>query len=264
MVGAALAAPPAAPANGGGGEELLRVDDLNVPGAVHDVSFSLHRGEILGLAGLVGAGRTEILRAVAGADPRASGRMSIDGREVPWPRSVRAALRRGIALAPEDRKTQGLVLNRTAAENVVMGDMSGVARAGLISSRRRRAAAAEACGPLAFDTSRLDVQVSTLSGGNQQKLALAKWVHRRPRILLVDEPTRGIDVGAKVEVLGVMRRLADEGLAVILVSSELEEVVEVADRALVVAGGRGAGILERADLSVDRILQRVFAVEEAA
>jgi ABC-type sugar transport system ATPase subunit len=264
MVGSALATRPPPAAEGGRGREVLRVEGLNVPGAVHDVSFSLHQGEILGLAGLVGAGRTEILRAVAGADPRATGLMRIDGQEVAWPRSVRAALRRGIALAPEDRKSQGLVLNRTAAENVVMSDMRGVARGGLISGRRRRAAAAAACGPLAFDTARLDVQVSTLSGGNQQKLALAKWVHRRPRILLVDEPTRGIDVGAKVEVLRVLRHLADDGLGVILVSSELEEVVEAADRALVVAGGRGAGVLEGADLSVDRILQRVFAVEEAA
>lgn len=261
MVGSAVSLASPSSRTSAPGEELLRVESLSLPGSVEDVSFSLRRGEILGLAGLVGSGRTEILRAIAGADPPLTGNMRIEGREVVWPRSVRAGLRRGIALAPEDRKAQGLVLNRTCAENVVMSDMKPVARAGLISARRRHAAAAEACRPLAFDISRLDEQVSTQSGGNQQKVALGKWVHRGPRVLLMDEPTRGIDVGAKAEILRVMRRLADEGLAVIFVSSELEEVVDASDRALVIAGGRIAGTLEGPDLSVDRILQRVFALE---
>lgn len=261
MVGSALSlAPPSARASKPG-EELLRVSGLTVPGSVEDVSFSLCRGEILGLAGLVGSGRTEILRALAGAAPPATGQMRFDGQEVPWPRSVRAGLRRGIALAPEDRKAQGLVLTRSCAENVVMSDIKAVARGGLISARRRHAAAAEACGPLGLDISRLDEQVSTLSGGNQQKVALGKWVHRGPRVLLMDEPTRGIDVGAKAELLRVMRRLADGGLAVIFVSSELEEVVDASDRAVVIAGGRATATLEGPELSVDGILQRVFAVE---
>jgi ABC-type sugar transport system ATPase subunit len=241
--------------------EVLRIDGLTVPGVVTDVSFALRRGEILGLAGLVGAGRTEILRALAGAEPPAQGRMFRDGREVAWPRSVRAGLRQGIALAPEDRKTQGLVLSRTGAENVVMSDMRPVARAGVIRDRQRHEAAARACRPLGFDADRLGEPVLSFSGGNQQKLALAKWIHRGPSILLVDEPTRGIDVGAKAEVLGVLRRLADDGLSVIFVSSELEEVVEATDRALVIAGGGLAANLEGAELTVDRILQVVFDAE---
>jgi ABC-type sugar transport system ATPase subunit len=262
MVGSAV--PGAATRRGPGRREVLRIEDLTVPDVVTDVSFALRRGEILGLAGLVGAGRTEILRAIAGADPPSRGRMYREGREIPWPRSVRAALRRGIALAPEDRKTQGLVLSRTAAENVVMSDMRPVARMGVINDRRRDEVATSACGPLGFDPRRLGQSVTTLSGGNQQKLALAKWIHRGPSVLLVDEPTRGIDVGAKAEALGVLRRLADDGLSVIFVSSELEEVVEAADRVLVIAGGRVAATLDGAALTVDRILRIVFAAESRA
>ncbi len=245
-------------------EELLRAEGLTVPGMLENVSFTLHRGEILGVAGLVGAGRTELLRALAGAQPGATGRIHIDGKSRPLPGNVRAALKLGIALAPEDRKLQGLVLSLNGTINVTLSDMHGVARAGIISERTRRAAAAGVAGPIAFDPARLGAPTAVLSGGNQQKLVVGKWLHHRPRMLLMDEPTRGIDVGAKAEMFAVMRRLAEEGMSIVMVSSELEEVIENADRVMVLAKGRRIAVLERAQADLERVLNLVFSVKGEA
>jgi ABC-type sugar transport system ATPase subunit len=244
--------------------EILGVQGLTVPGAVSDITFSLAAGEVLGIAGLVGAGRTETLRAIAGDDPAASGRMTIDGGPVPWPRSVREAIGHGIMLAPEDRKRLGLVLSRPALVNLVLADLGAVSRYGVVDRAKRRAAATALSERLGFDPRRLDADALDLSGGNQQKLVLGKWLHRGPRILLLDEPTRGIDLGAKQEIFRTIRRLSDDGMAVILVSSDLEEVVEHADRVLVMARGRQIGELAGAEASVERILNLIFAVEDRA
>jgi ABC-type sugar transport system ATPase subunit len=244
-------------------EEVLRVEGLTVPGVLEDISFTLRRGEILGLAGLVGSGRTELLRALAGADAGAEGRLFVRGQERPWPRTVRSALALGIALAPEERKSQGLVLSLSAAANVSLTDMQTVASGPVLRGRRRLQRAAEIMRPLAFDASRLREPAGSFSGGNQQKLVVGKWLHRRPDVLLMDEFTRGIDVGAKAEMLAVVERLAAEGMSIIIVSSELEEVVEAADRVLVLARGRLIGELGHADASVERILRLAFEVEEA-
>ena len=263
MLGAELRAPPAR-RRASDGDEFLRVESVSVPGKLQNISFVLHTGEIFGIAGLVGSGRTELLRALAGTEPGATGTLTIDDRTQPLPRTVGRALALGIALAPEDRKGQGLVLSQSGFVNVTMTDMRGLAPGTIVRSGRRKSAAEAIATSLAFDPRRLGAPTETLSGGNQQKLVVGKWLHRRPRVLLMDEPTRGIDVGAKGEMFAVMRRLADEGMAIIMVSSELEEVVELADRVMVLAKGRQAAILERADLSLERVLAMTFGVDEEA
>jgi ABC-type sugar transport system ATPase subunit len=245
-------------------EEVLRVEGLSVRGVLEEISFTLRRGEILGLGGLVGSGRTTLLRALAGADANATGRLFVRGQERPWPRTVRRALALGIALAPAERKSQGLVLSLSAAANVSLTDTRTVASGPVLRERRRLQRAAEIMRPLVFDASRLRQPAGSFSGGNQQKLVVGKWLHRRPDVLLMDEFTRGIDVGAKVEMLAVITRLAAEGMSIIIVSSEFEDLVESADRVLVLALGRLIGELGHADASVERILRLVFDVEEQA
>jgi ABC-type sugar transport system ATPase subunit len=261
MLGHVVLAPPLQPREIAE-QEVLRVEGLTVPGVLDGVSFSLRRGEILGIGGLVGSGRTELLRALAGADAGARGRLFVRGRERPWPRTVRGALALGIALAPEER-AHGLVASLSAAANVCLTDMRAVASGVVIRERRRLLRAAETMRPLAFDVERLREPAVSFSGGSQQKLVIGKWLHRRPDVLLMDEFTRGIDVGAKAEILAVITRLASQGMSLVIVSSELEELVESADRVLVLAGGRLVGELARADASVERILRLVFAVEES-
>ena len=212
----------------------------------------------------MGAGRTEILRVLAGIDRPSAGRLFVRGREIAWPRNVAAALGCGIALTPEDRKSQGLVLGLSGAANVTLSSLGAVSTGGIVSDRRLRREAAEAMAPLAFDTARLADPAGNLSGGNQQKLVIGKWLHRRPKILLLDEPTQGIDVGAKAEIYKVVSELANRGMAVILVSSEFEEIVGICDRVLVLGGGRSLGVLEREQLSIKAIFDRLFHAELAA
>lgn len=260
MLGHALPTRETRPARAAG-DEVLRVEGLAVPPEVKDVSFSLRRGEILGLAGLVGSGRTEVVQALSGAEPAAGGQLFLAGSQTPWPRTVRAALARGIALAPEDRKLQGLVLSLRADTNVVLSDLRAVASGPFLRRSRRTSMAAATMEKLGFDTARLSEPAGSFSGGNQQKLVVGKWLHKRPAILLMDEPTRGVDIGAKEEMFEVVRRLADDGVSVIFVSAELEEVVEVSDRIIVLARGRSVATLDRANASVERILNVVFEVE---
>ena len=245
-------------------DEQIRVETLSISGVVSDVSFAVRSGEIFGLAGLVGSGRTEILRVLAGIDRPIAGRLFLRGREIPWPRSVAAALRRGIALTPEDRKSQGIILRLSGAENVALADLGSVSTHGILSDRRLRSEAAKSMAALAFDTARLGDPAGNLSGGNQQKLVIGKWLHRQPRILLLDEPTQGIDVGAKAEIYKVVSELANQGMAIILVSSEFEEIVNVCDRVLVLGGGRSLGLLEREQLSIKAIFDRLFHAGIAA
>ncbi len=220
------------------GAEVLRAEGVQVPGILTDVSLTVRRGEILGLAGLVGSGRTELFRALVGLDLQASGALWIDGQRVRWPRSPQEARKLGIALVPEDRKSQGLVLSLPVHDNMNLTALREVASGGvLVRSRETRRARALA------DRVRLqppDVRrpARYLSGGNQQKVVLGKWIDCAMRVLLVDEPARGIDVGAKVEIFSLLDELASKGVAVVMVSSELEEVVENSDRVLALSGGR--------------------------
>jgi ABC-type sugar transport system ATPase subunit len=245
-------------------EELLHVSNLALPGRLFGLSFGLHQGEILGIAGLVGAGRTEVLRCIAGAEPSAEGSMRFAGMDCPWPRTIREAIGRGIVLAPEDRKRQGLVLSRSSLSNLMLADLHAVAAGAVIDRNKARMRGETLARQLGFDPKRLDAEALNLSGGNQQKLVLGKWLNRKPKILLLDEPTRGIDLGAKQEIFQAIRRLSDEGMGVILISSDLEEVVEHSDRVLVMARGRQIDILDGRDATVERILNLIFAVESRA
>jgi ABC-type sugar transport system ATPase subunit len=246
------------------GAELLRAEGITVPDAIEGINLTLHEGEVLGVAGLVGSGRSTVLRALAGLEPRATGRLWVRGQEVPWPRTVRKARALGIALLPEDRKDQGLVLSLSAMENVVLSDLAAVSRRGFISPRAMHAAAARVAPDFGFSTSRLRAKASQLSGGNQQKLLLARWKHSRPLVLLADEPTRGIDIGAKDEITTALETMAAEGLGLVLVSSELAEVAAMSDRIVVLAEGSHAGTLDSSEkeINVADILLEAFRVGE--
>lgn len=246
-------------------ETVLRVQDLGVSPWIHDISFEIRRGEIVGLGGLVGSGRTRVLRALAGLEPKAKGRLWIDGVEASWPHTVRDARRLGIALVPEDRKTQGLVLGMSGADNIVMSDFRPVSRAGFISSGKTISVASAASARFGLPAERLSEASGNLSGGNQQKLLFARSQHDPPRILLADEPTRGVDVGAKAEILEVLKSLAAEGKGVLFASSELEEIAAICDRIVVLAEGTRVGEIEGGlgDATVEEILRVAFRVEAA-
>lgn len=245
---------------------VLSVRGLDSPGVLHDVSFDLRPGEVLGIAGLVGSGRTSILRALAGLDPHASGVVQTQqGRGTRVPRSAVEARRRGISLQPEDRKGQGLLLGATGADNIALGEWRGLARWRFISQRRMKQAVTTAARAVGFDTSRLTEPARQLSGGNQQKLMIARWIHARHPILLADEPTRGVDVGAKAEILVALEDIVTSGRSMIVVSSELEEVIGLSDRVLVLREGRVIALLDSSTehITPERILQLIFDTEPA-
>jgi ABC-type sugar transport system ATPase subunit len=240
---------------------LLEVRSVSLPGTLENMSLRLTKGEILGVGGLVGSGRTSLLRCLAGLEPQSQGAMNISGRHVRWPRAPLDALRAGIALIPEDRKKQGLVLGLSASENITLTSFGQVSRLGVISARATRKATENVVGKFGFAPSRLNTLVRELSGGNQQKVLLSKWYYNKPKVLLVDEPTRGIDVGAKEEILATLRRLADDGLSLIVVSSELEEIVAISDRVIVLAEGKlVTEFASRTRVSVEDILHAAFGV----
>jgi len=244
---------------------ILRAENVTLPGAVEDISLAIAGGEILGLGGMVGSGRTSVLRCLAGLEPRSRGRLWIDDQEVAWPKTVRRALSYGITLVPEDRKVQGLGLALPAADNVMMSNFGSVSRLGLVMPSKLRSAAAAEAAPFGFATDRIGSIAGHLSGGNQQKLLLARAANRRPRVMLVDEPTRGIDVGAKAEILLKLKEMVEAGMSIVFVSSELEEVAGVSDRVIVLNRGRVAGELKQEDgLSPQSILGHVLQVEETA
>lgn len=243
-----------------GRDPVLRVEGLGVRGAVSGIDIAVAPGEIVGIGGLVGSGRSSVLRAVAGATPGASGSLVLDGARRRLPRDPREALRLGIALLAEDRKAEGIVASMTAEENIALGNMTRTARAGFVCRAGLRQRVREAADLVGLPHRFLRRRAGQLSGGNQQKLLIARVVYRRPRILLADEPTRGIDLGARREIVQTLRRLAAGGLGVIVVSSELEEVVELASRVMVLAGGRAVAMLPREGerLTSAAILEHAF------
>jgi ABC-type sugar transport system ATPase subunit len=262
MVGQ-VPAPAVKRESAGPGRLVLKVRDLVVPGRIDNVSLDLHAGEILGIAGLVGSGRTELLRALAGADSHARGQLELDGQLGGLPINVRDAIRKGIVLVPEDRRGQGLVTLLSGWRNSILTDLYRPSSSGFVNEKAAKELAAVTVQALGLAPKRLDEPVRNLSGGNQQKVVIGKWLHRGPRILLLDEPTRGIDVGAKAEIYAAMRRLTDNGLAVILVSSELQEVVEQSDRVLCLGRGRILSSFTHENATVGRLLSTIFAVADA-
>jgi len=236
------------------GEVVLDVQELCRVGVFDDISFQVRRGEIVALAGLVGAGRTEVARAVFGIDRRTSGTVRVNGAELPNGKPL-AAMKAGVALVPEDRRQQGLVMEMGIDQNVALASLGRLSRFGLIRRSSERELAKIWAGRLRVKFSRMGNTVATLSGGNQQKVVLGKWLARSPSLLIIDEPTRGIDVGTKAEVHRILDGLVADGLAVLMISSELPEVLGMADRVLVLREGRITAEFTRAQADEDAVMR---------
>jgi rhamnose transport system ATP-binding protein len=236
------------------GDVVLEVEGLTSAGVFHDVSFQVRAGEIVGLAGLVGAGRSEIARAVFGVDRYDAGAVTLLGRKVPA-HNPRAAIRAGMAFIPEDRRKQGLVMEESVARNIGSVIRRGLDKAGVLTSAAENKAAGPWAGRLQVKTAALDMHASTMSGGNQQKVVIAKWLATQPKVLFIDEPTRGIDVGTKAEVHRLLSDLAGQGLAIVMISSELPEVLGMADRVLVVSEGRITAEIARDDATPENVMR---------
>jgi rhamnose transport system ATP-binding protein len=245
------------------GEVVVSVRDLNRAGVFRDISFDVRAGEIVALAGLVGAGRTEVARAIFGIDRYDAGMVTVSGRALKR-HSPQAAIDASMGFVPEDRRKQGLVMELSVARNATLTLRKQLARFGLIDSRRERAAAEEWSRRLQVKTGSQDLPVSTLSGGNQQKVVLAKWLATSPKFLIVDEPTRGIDIGTKAEVHRLISELAGQGIAVLMISSELPEVLGMADTILVMHEGRITAKLPRAEATAEAVMHAASASPEVA
>jgi rhamnose transport system ATP-binding protein len=245
------------------GDVLLEVAGLSSAGVFHDIDFTVRAGEIVGLAGLVGAGRSEVARAVFGVDPYDSGTVTLAGVRIPR-RNPTAAMRAGIALVPEDRRKQGLVLDSSVSRNITMAIQRKLSRGGLLTDAAENSAARIWASRLEVKSSALDTVAGTLSGGNQQKVVLGKWLATNPRVLIIDEPTRGIDIGTKAEVHRLLSQLAGEGMGILMISSELPEVLGMADRVLVMREGRITAELDRADATSEAVMFAATQSSESA
>ncbi len=245
------------------GDVVLQADALTSPGVFEDVSFTVRAGEIVGLAGLVGAGRSEVARAVFGVDRYRTGSVTFDGRRLPAG-NPRAAISAGIAFVPEDRRKQGLLLDMSVARNITLVLRRSLAKAGLLTSDVEYRSATHWAARLQVKAADLDSMASTLSGGNQQKVVIAKWMAMNPKLLIIDEPTRGIDVGTKAEVHRLLDELAHQGLAILMISSELPEVLGMSDRVYVMREGAVTAELDRADATSESVMTAATRMEVAA
>ncbi|TAJ48253.1 MAG: sugar ABC transporter ATP-binding protein [Herbiconiux sp.] len=240
------------------GETVLKVEGLGRAGVFRDIDFEVKAGEIVALSGLVGAGRTEVARAVFGIDRYDQGTVTLDGKALK-PHSPQAAIDAGIGFVPEDRRKQGLVMDLSVAKNATLTLRKSLATFGLINGRTERRVAEDWSKRLQVKTGSQDYAVSTLSGGNQQKVVIAKWLATEPRLLIVDEPTRGIDVGTKSEVHRLLSDLAGRGIAILMISSELPEVLGMADRVLVMHEGRITAQIDREAATAERVMHAATA-----
>ena len=246
------------------GDVVLELDRVISPAHPNkEISLQICAGEIVGIAGLVGAGRTELLHTIFGITPALDGNMKIGGKAI-RPQSAQDAIAAGMALTPEDRKLHGLVLPMSVRENASLTSLRRDQNKGLLNFEAEHKVAEEAVEQLQIKTPNLDQVARFLSGGNQQKTVLGKWLALKPRLLMLDEPTRGIDVGAKREIYQLMEKLAGEGIAILFVSSEMEEILGMADRALVMHEGGIAGELNRNELSEEAIMQLATGAPAAA
>ena len=230
---------------------VLEVENLRVNGYVEDVSFAVRPGEILGLAGLTGSGRTEIVEAIFGIRQIDGGSVRIDGQPV---RSNRDAIEAGVGLVPEDRRTQGLVLDHSLRDNVILPNLARFTRNLFVGDKTARAASDRHIADLKIKCEGPDQEVYLLSGGNQQKIVLAKWLERKPKVLILDEPTIGVDIGAKSELVRKVREIADAGTAVVVISSEFEELLAISDRLLIIYDGSVIGNMNRKDVQSEEAL----------
>jgi ABC-type sugar transport system ATPase subunit len=252
MVGRDVTNVTAAPRDAGA--TVLKVRNLTRIGVVDDVSFEVRAGEIVTLAGLVGAGRTELASCVFGVDTYESGTVELAGKRIA-PGDPRAAIEAGIGLVPEDRRHQALVANLSVSTNATLAVLDRIAPAGMISPKLEEAALHTATRSVAVKMASPDAPISTLSGGNQQKVVLGRWLARSPKLLILDEPTKGIDVGAKSEISDIIVKLAESGTAILLISSEMPEVLSLSDRVLVMRSGRITGELARGQISPEAVIQ---------
>jgi ribose transport system ATP-binding protein len=265
MIGRKLTAmfPPKSSVPDAQAKEILRVEHLNCGAKVRDVSFSLYRGEILGIAGLVGSGRTELVRAIFGADTKDSGQVILENRPISI-QSPADAVQYGIGLVPEDRKSQGVLLPFSISENIGLAAHTGAGGFfALVHPRAEREEARELAKQLSIQAADVDMEVADLSGGNQQKVVLAKWLSRDCKLIMFDEPTRGIDVGAKAEIYQLLKELKTKGVGVIVVSSDLLEIVGLCDRSLVMSRGRIAGELRTPEITEKNVLRLAFQLGES-
>jgi ribose transport system ATP-binding protein len=247
--------------NGKKDKEVLSVKDLSQEGSFEDVSFSLARGEILGLFGLVGSGRTQVAKCIFGAELRTSGEIYLEGKVI-RPKTPQDAVRAGIALLTEDRKRDGLVLSCPIRDNVGLATMDQVSRWGLLNRRQQAIQVRAEIQKLDIRPPQLGRLVRTLSGGNQQKVALAKWLLSQAKVLILDEPTRGVDVATKVEIYHIIGDLADRGMGILLISSELPEILGMSDRALVMREGHLVGEFARSEASEEGLLASAAGVSQ--
>ncbi|MBV9671992.1 MAG: sugar ABC transporter ATP-binding protein, partial [Verrucomicrobia bacterium] len=234
-------------------KDILRVEALGQAGTFVDISFSLSAGEIVGMAGLVGAGRSEIAQTLFGITPPSSGRVFLDGREV-VPRSPGQMLKLGLAYLPEDRDGQGLIMPESIVKNITLPIVGRLAHLGVLNRPVERAISTDAVASYKVKATSIEQLVSSLSGGNRQKVAFAKWLATKPRALILDEPTHGIDIGSKAQVHEIIALLADQGLAVLIISSDLPEVLAVSDRILVIAEGRLVAEFSRAEANQEKVM----------
>jgi ribose transport system ATP-binding protein len=223
-----------------------------------EVSLTLNRGEVLGVAGLIGAGRSELAEAICGVVAPVSGRVLLDGQPLALD-SPRHAIQAGICLVPEDRRGRGIIAPMTVRDNMTLPALESYARLGVVKRVTEISAARDTAAALSVKASSIEAPVATLSGGNQQKVVLGKWLALEPRVMIFDEPTQGVDVGAKAEIHRLIRRLADEGAAVVMISSDIEEIVAESDRVAVMHEGRITGILDRASSTPEAIMQLAIA-----
>ncbi len=241
------------------GEEILRVEGLAREGEFRDVSFSLSRGEIVGMFGLVGSGRTAVARSIFAAEPPTSGSVFLGGRQVHL-KSPRDAVRAGVSFVTEDRKRDGLVMTCTIRDNISLAALGRMSRGWILDRRRQAGLVQEKVRELAIRTPAIGMLARTLSGGNQQKVVLAKWLLSRTEVLLLDEPTRGVDIGAKIEIYHIINGLVEAGIGVLLISSEMPEVLGMSDRILVMREGRLVGDFARAEADEEKLFQYAAGV----
>jgi len=239
------------------GETRLSVCRLNREGLMHDISMDLRAGEILGLAGLLGSGRTELIRSIFGLDGMDSGEIRVAGQVVNHPSPIEMK-RLGVGMTPEDRRREGFISIFSVKDNLTLASLKRVSTHGVLSSRRELELARKMVKDINIKTTNLDVAAGTLSGGNQQKVVVGNWLNTLPDVLIMDEPTRGIDIQAKEQIFSLMRLLADEGLAIMFVSSEIEEVLSIADRILVINGGRITHELMPDQIDLERLMALVM------